>query len=249
MPELSNSFYFSIPEGLSMLRNAFKAKTTAGFRRAVRDLAEEFRVQRLHRAALRRAHRYSTDNLKLNAGCGRNFKDGWINIDMSDKADLQLDLREPLPFAAESVSIVYSEHFLEHLEYPDQALNFLKESLRVLQPGGLFSVGVPDTEWPLKSYVNEDQEYFLLARQRWHPAWCNTRMHNLNYHFRQGRQHKYAYDFETLAQILGEVGFVSIARRAFNPGLDDERREHGTLYVDAYKPTSALNPDTRPRAG
>jgi len=232
-----------------MLRNIIKAKTTAGFRRALRDLAEEFRLLWLHRAALRRVHRYSASNLKLNVGCGPNLKDGWINIDMTDNADLQLDLREPMPFAAESVSMVYSEHFFEHLEYPDQAHCFLKESLRVLQPGGLFSVGVPDTEWPLKSYVNGDEEYFMIARQRWHPAWCNTRMHNLNYHFRQGREHKYAYDFETLAQVLGEVGFVSIARRPFNPGLDDERRGHGTLYVDAYKPNSALNPGTLPRAG
>lgn len=232
-----------------MLRNVIKAKTTAGLRRAVHDLAEEFRIQRRHYAALRRVHRYPTSNVKLNVGCGPNLKPGWINIDLSDKADLQLDLREPLPFAAESVSMVYSEHFFEHLEYPEHALNFLKESLRVLRPGGLFSVGVPDTETPLKSYVNEDEEYFLTVRQRWHPAWCNTRMHNLNYHFRQGREHKYAYDFDTLAQILSEVGFVSIAKRSFNPSLDDERREYGTLYVDAYKPQSALKADALPSAG
>lgn len=231
-----------------MLRNVYKKKTTAGFRRAVRDLAEEFRIQRLHHAALRRVHRYSGSNVKLNLGCGSNLKEGWINVDLSDKADLQLDLREPLPFLTESVSMVYSEHFIEHLEYPDQALIFLKESFRVLRSGGLFSVGVPDTEWPIKSYVNDDEEYFLFVRQRWHPAWCNTRMHNLNYHFRQGREHKYAYDFETLAQILREVGFVSIARRPFNHSLDDERRERGTLYVDAYKPTSTLNPEALPRA-
>jgi predicted SAM-dependent methyltransferase len=230
-----------------MLRSVIKAKTTAGFRRAIRDLAEEFRIQRLHRAALKRVNRYSGSNLKLNIGCGPNVKRGWINIDLSDNADLQLDLRERLPFADESVSIVYSEHFFEHLEYPDEALNFLKESIRVLQRGGLFSVGVPDTEWPLRAYVNGDEEYFLIARQRWHPAWCNTRMHNLNYHFRQGREHKYAYDFETLAQILSEVGFVSIVRRPFNPDLDDESRKR-SLYVDAYKPNTALKPDARYRA-
>jgi hypothetical protein len=66
-------------------------------------------------------------------------------------------------------------------------------------------------------------------------------MHNLNYHFRQGREHKYAYDFETLAQILSMGGFASIVRRPFNPNLDDERREQGTLYVDAKKPNPALN--------
>ena len=217
-----------------MLRNLIKSKTTTGFRRAVRDMIEEFRIQRLHHAALYRVHRYLGRELKLNVGCGPNLKAGWINIDLSDKADLQLDLREPLPFAAESVSLVYSEHFFEHLEYPDQALNFLKESLRILQPGGLFSVGVPDTEEILKAYASGDREYFVRARQLWHPAWCNTPMHSLNYHFRQGREHKYAYDFETLAQVLSEVGSVSIARRPFDPNLDDERRR-GSLYVECFK--------------
>lgn len=171
----------------------------------------------------------------MNIGCGSNLKLGWINIDLFDKADLQLDLREPLPFAAESVQQIYSEHFFEHLEYPGQALDFLKESLRILQPKGLFSIVVPDTEWPLKSYANQDEEYFFIARKLWHPVWCNTRMHNLNYHFRQGREHKYAYDFETLSQILSEIGFVSILRRSFNPAIDDESRRIGSLYVDAYK--------------
>jgi predicted SAM-dependent methyltransferase len=222
-------------KGLNKLSKFINEKTTAGFRRALSDLLEEFHNQRYHRAALRRVHQYSARNLKLNVGCGPNSKEGWVNIDQSDKADLQLDLREPLPFGTGSVSMVYSEHFFEHLEYPDQALNFLKESLRVLQPGGLFSVGVPDAEWPLKSYANGDEEFFVISRQRWHPAWCNTRMHQLNYLFRQGRQHKYAYDYETLALILHEVGFVSIVRRSFNPGLDNEQREWGTLYIDARK--------------
>lgn len=222
---------------MTVLPKIIKAKTTAGFRRAFRDLAEEFHIQRIHHASLRRASRSTAGNLKLNVGCGPNLKKGWINIDVLPSSDLRLDLREPLPFAAESVAIVYSEHYFEHLEYPDQAINFLQESIRILQPGGLFSVGVPDTEWPIRSYVNEDQTYFRFARQHWHPDWCNTRMHSLNYHFRQGREHKYAYDFETLAQVLGEAGFVSVVRRPFDPSLDDERRERGTLYVDASKPS------------
>lgn len=232
-----------------MFRRILQAKTTAGLRRAVNDLAREFRIQRLHRAALKRVHRYAGTGIKLNVGCGRNRKDGWVNIDLSEEADLQLDLREPLPFPDNAASFIYSEHFFEHLEYPGQALNFLKESLRVLQPGGLFSVGVPDTEGPLRSYVHGDDAYFQDVRQHWHPAWCNTRMHNLNYHFRQRGQHKYAYDFETLAQILGEVGFVSVARRPFDPAMDDARRGPGTIYVDACKAGSTPTPGALAHSG
>ncbi|HXX14852.1 MAG TPA: hypothetical protein VEJ47_08105 [Candidatus Eremiobacteraceae bacterium] len=68
-------------------------------------------------------------------------------------------------------------------------------------------------------------------------------MHNLNYHFRQGREHKYAYDFETLKQILESAGFISIARRSFVPALDSDARRVDSLprnsaglYVNALKP-------------
>ena len=162
------------------------------------------------------------------------------------RADLRLDLREPFPFTDSSVAVIYSEHFFEHLTYPGEVGHLLRESLRVLQPGGLFSVGVPDTEPTLKAYVHGDVESFRVCRERWHPSWCDTPMHQVNYHFRQGTEHKYAYDFETLARILETAGFSAIARRAFDPSLDCEARRDGTLYVDAKKPASSSDQRRRP---
>ena len=219
-----------------MIRAFIQRHTTAGFRDAVKKLVWEWRIQWRHKSTLRRYRHDSKNDLKLNVACGSNIKQGWVNIDINAESDLTLDLREALPFASESVQIVYSEHFFEHLEYPGQALHFLRESLRVLRPGGVFSVGVPDTEWPLKSYVHGDHDYFQVVREKWHPDWCDTRMHNINYHFRQGNEHKYAYDFETLAKILDDAGFVDVVERPFDAALDDELRKFGTLYVEALKP-------------
>lgn len=213
-----------------------KGRTTYGLRRAVRGLWEEFQIYRSHRASLKQVKRFiARDVVKLNLGCGPNPKPDWINVDLGGKADLHLDLREKFPFADDSVSVIYSEHFFEHLEYPGEATNFLRESYRVLKPGGLFSVGIPDTEWALTAYVTGDQEFFRLASERWHPKWCDTRMHHMNYHFRLNNEHKYAYDFETLERVLQQIGFRSINRRSFNPELDNESRRDGTLYVDARK--------------
>lgn len=222
-----------------MKRDLADAETSAGLRKALKNVAREVHIQNLHRASVQRAAAYSGGALKLNIGCGANLKEGWINIDLSPEADLQLDVREPLPFPDGSATLIYSEHFLEHLEYPDEAINFLRESFRVLSAGGLFSVGVPDTEWPLVCYAKGDRTYFEMARERWHPPWCDTRLHHINYHFRQRDEHKYAYDFETLARVLAGVGFVAVERRAFSPDLDDCKRKEGTLYVDAYKPTDS----------
>lgn len=64
-------------------------------------------------------------------------------------------------------------------------------------------------------------------------------MHNINYHFRQGTEHKYAYDFETLSKVLSKAGFVGIEESSFDPALDSEHRRDGTIYVKAFKPAKA----------
>jgi len=51
-----------------MIKGLLKRRTSAGFRRAIRDLMEEFRVQRLHRASLKRLSCFDRDNLKLHIG-------------------------------------------------------------------------------------------------------------------------------------------------------------------------------------
>jgi predicted SAM-dependent methyltransferase len=216
----------------------FTTPTIRGVRDARRTLARELVLSRRHFSSVRKARRLDgATGLKLHLASGPNLKKGWLNIDLfARRADLRLDLREPFPFADSSVAVIYSEHFFEHLAYPGEVGHLLRESLRILQPGGLFSVGVPDTEPTLKAYVQGDDESFRICRERWHPAWCDTHMHQVNYHFRQGTEHKYAYDFETLARILETAGFSSIARRAFDPNLDCEARRDGTLYVDAKKP-------------
>ena len=62
----------------------------------------------------------SLSTIKLNLGCGPNLKKGFINIDLSKKANLRLDLRKPLPFKGNTVDYIYSEHFFEHLSYTDR---------------------------------------------------------------------------------------------------------------------------------
>jgi predicted SAM-dependent methyltransferase len=189
-----------------------------------------------HRKSVRKAMQLSTAGLRLNCGCGPNLKRGWVNIDASNSAaDLHLDLRRPLPFGDGSATAIYSEHFFEHLEYPAETGMFLAESLRVLERGGSFRVGIPDAELPIISYASGDDLYFKRARELWHPRWCNTRMHNINYHFRQGTEHKYAYDYETLEKVLIEAGFSSVTRVDFDPAFDSESRKLGTLYAEARK--------------
>lgn len=205
---------------------------------SIKNVRGEIRRARIHRKSCKQAKRLlGRTDLRLNIGCGFNLKPGWINIDIDGDAEFHLDMRRDLPFADASASVVYSEHFFEHLEYFSEAQRFLGEALRVLRPGGLFSVAVPDASLVLKSYVNSD--YALLKTLTpYRPDWSDTPMHQVNHAFRQGTEHKYSYDFETLASTLVKAGFATAERRHFDPELDSAKREFESLYVDARKAVS-----------
>jgi len=221
-----------------MIKQFLKKHTTHGLYSSLGHVRRELLALFKHRRGIRQSRKfYGRQHLRLNIGCGPKLKMGWVNIDLSRQADITLDLREPLPFSESSCSLIYSEHFLEHLDYPEHAISFLKECYRVLEPEGLLSIGVPDTEWPIAEYAGQiTNGYFQIAKERWHAEWCQTEMEHINYHFRQGDQHRFAYDFKTLARALSSVGFHNIGRRDYDPKLDSPDRKKGTLYVNACKP-------------
>ena len=69
--------------------------------------------------------------IKINIACGPNPKPGWLNLDI-EGADLTLDMRESIPLPDKCAQMIYSEHFFEHLDYPGDAMRFLRECRRLL---------------------------------------------------------------------------------------------------------------------
>ena len=74
--------------------------------------------------------------LKLDLGCGKNPREGFIGVD-SRKFGQQIvaDLRKPWPWADASVEEVNCSHFVEHLTAPER-IHFVNELYRVLVPEG-----------------------------------------------------------------------------------------------------------------
>ncbi|HYP54083.1 MAG TPA: methyltransferase domain-containing protein, partial [Pyrinomonadaceae bacterium] len=92
----------------------------------------------------------------LNLGCGPRFRPGpdWVNVDFTSAhpAVLAHDLRRGVPFPEGTFDAVYHSHVLEHFS-PRDAEPFVRECFRVLRPGGVLRVAVPDLEQICRLYL------------------------------------------------------------------------------------------------
>lgn len=92
----------------------------------------------------------------LNLGCGSHYSNmpEWTNLDFVSTGEgvIAHDLLEGIPFENESFDLVYHSHVLEHFSKED-GNNFITECFRVLKPGGIIRIAVPDLEQITKNYL------------------------------------------------------------------------------------------------
>lgn len=90
----------------------------------------------------------------LNVGCGSKVHPAWVNIDMvsSSPEVITANLLEGFPFPDARFAVVYHSQVLEHFP-KDRALPFIRECHRVLRPGGLLRVVVPDLGDIVREYL------------------------------------------------------------------------------------------------
>ena len=89
-----------------------------------------------------------------NLGCGTRYHADWENYDLyrCDPSVAYLNIAESLPIPNETYSAVYCSHVLEHLSR-GTAPRFLGEILRILKPGGVVRLVVPDLGEIARLYV------------------------------------------------------------------------------------------------
>ena len=92
----------------------------------------------------------------VNLGCGSRYHARWINIDIVPAGPdvIAHDLRQGIPLPDNSCEAVYHSHVLEHLRRPE-ALQFLRDCYRVLKPGGILRVAIPDLERICSVYLEK----------------------------------------------------------------------------------------------
>jgi SAM-dependent methyltransferase len=102
---------------------------------------------------------------RLNLGCGRSPKEGWVNVDavplagVDVVADLDRCADTPLPFETDSVDEFLMSHVIEHLRAP---LPLMQELWRIAKPGAKVTILTPyghsDDAWEDPTHV---RPYFI----------------------------------------------------------------------------------------
>jgi predicted SAM-dependent methyltransferase len=196
-------------------------------------------IRHLGRSASARMLRYKLQNgsspIRLELGSGsKKGTDGWTTLDLVPGCDMYCDLANGIPFPSNSVKDIYSSHLFEHLTFK-QAQAFLHECLRVMVPGGKFSICVPNARLYLEAYLNGqllDDQRFLNYK----PAYNRTTgIDYVNYIAYMDGQHKYMFDRENLVYVLQQGGFKNVRIREFDKTVDMERRDCYSIYAEGYK--------------
>lgn len=196
---------------------------------------------------------------RLNLGCGTTWAPGWVNMDGSWAAWLSRhrvlrsaliragilparvaedgwprdvvvrDLRRPLPFDDASFDAIYASHVVEHL-YRTDAQRLLRECRRILRPGGILRVVVPDLTAIVAEYVAHDAarpgpdsaargdacdrlNQRLMLRHD-HPPGGPLHL-RLYAFFSDFHTHKWVYDVPHLRALFHEAGFSCAVPRGY----------------------------------
>ena len=163
----------------------------------------------------------SDRGLRLNVGCGRLYRSGFVNVDgcRDVPADIHADA-SALPFDDECAVRADYIHVLEHLE-TEPALRALSEAYRVLKPGGLLVVETPDPEETFRAFLRDEAQ----ARRAQLLSW----VFGLG---APGYRHHLLYPRALLRVMLVRAGFEEIRfidprYHNYAPGLRVEARRRG----------------------
>ncbi|WP_211255003.1 class I SAM-dependent methyltransferase [Nevskia soli] len=151
------------------------------------------------------------------------------------------DLSRGIPFPANSVDVVYHSHVLEHLDR-GIAKEFVAECARVLRPGGIIRIAVPDYERYCRTYLEHvelcavdgghatiaDHDALfepLLKMSVLREAHGTSTQRPLRRFIenlllgdarKRGETHQWMYDRFNLSWLLQSCGFIQPAVRTFD---------------------------------
>lgn len=167
--------------------------------------------------------------MKLNLGCGRDHKEGYINCDISKlvNPDMIVDLEKKLPFENNSVNEIIIEHTLEHI---NNFIPLIHEFHRICKKDTIIKIKVP---------------FYLAYRQFTDPT--HVRFFSpftFNYFNESEYSHEVGVEgrnmFNIQKKIIYGVGKISILNYLFNPLINISHKFY-CQFIASLLPASEIS--------
>jgi predicted SAM-dependent methyltransferase len=178
------------------------------------------------------------DKIKLHLGCGKKYLPGYIHVDLDNGSHIDYpntDMSKLSMFKDNEVDLIYNCGTFEYFDLQD-APKVLQEWYRVLKPGGVLQISVPDFESVVKVYLSNGKDILGegilgLIYGRWPIKDINNDDQIL--------YHKMIYDFKSLSNILSKAGFKNIKPYNWEDTLPSDYDDYSKAYVP-YKDKNGI---------
>ena len=147
-----------------------------------------------------------------------------------------------IPESDGCADVLYTSHMVEHLE-PVLALSFLAEARRVLKPGGVIRIAVPDIRYHIDNYIEDQDADNFISRTLLTRSAPKTLLAKVKYLAIGDRNHQWMYDGRSLCKLLGKAGFSDpqvaapgTTRILDHAQLDLEERVPESVFAEATNP-------------
>jgi predicted SAM-dependent methyltransferase len=178
--------------------------------------------------------------IRLHLGCGAREIPNFVHIDIMDAAHVDICHKvDNLPFPDNTASLIYVSHVLEHFGR-FEVEGVLQEWRRVLVPGGVLRLAVPDFAAVVEMYSTEGLNDGLSGLMG---LVCGGQRNPYDFH-------KIIFDEPFLTHLLHKVGFSEVRRwdwrttehahiddfsQAYLPHMDKENGKLMSLNLEAVK--------------
>ncbi|HWU61095.1 MAG TPA: methyltransferase domain-containing protein [Ensifer sp.] len=162
--------------------------------------------------------------MKLHLGCWHRYIPGFVHVDLCDMPHIDHKTSiDSLPMIETgSAELVYSSHSFEYFDR-QQAPVVLSEWRRVLKPGGVLRLAVPDFEALVRLYLQTGELSKILG-----PLY--GRMEIKTEAGPATLYHRTTYDFASLAALLTECGFENVVRYDWRDTVHKDYDDHSQAY-------------------
>lgn len=163
--------------------------------------------------------------MKLHLGCGKRYIPGFVHVDLDDfpHIDYQHDARSLPMFEDNTAALVYACHVIEYFDRIE-VLDVLREWYRMLKPGGVLRLAVPDFAAMVEVY-RKYGDLSLIHGPLYGPMVIHTDSGERTIY------HRTVYDFETLRSVLESVGFNNVRRYDWRRTIHKDYDDFSQAYI------------------